>query len=72
MGSGQVWCHPASFLVPFLNSFVYAYEQHSDTGYKKQKADEQYYQLVSIHISNDVRKAERPASPDGGENLGPV
>ncbi len=58
MGSGQVWCHPASFLVPFLGSFVYAYEQHSDTCYKKQKADEQYYQLVSIHISNAIRYAE--------------
>lgn len=59
MGSGQFWCHPASFLVPFLSSFVYTYEQHSDTDYKKQKADEQYYQLVSIHISNPVRDAER-------------
>ena len=58
MGSGQFWCHPASFLVPFLSSFVYTYEQHSDTGYKKQKADEQYYQLVSIHISNAIREAE--------------
>jgi len=59
MGSGQVWCKPASFLVPFLSSFVYADEQHSDTGYKKQTADEQYYQLVSIHKSNDVCEAER-------------
>ena len=65
MGSGQVWCHPASFLVPFLSSFVYADEQNSDTDYKKQKADEQYYQLVSIHKSNDVRKAERSPVSSG-------
>ena len=60
MSSGQIWCYQVSLFVPFFSSFVYAYEQHSDTGYKKQKADEQNYQLVSIHISNDVRKAERP------------
>jgi hypothetical protein len=39
MGSGQVWCHPALFLVPFLRSFVYADEQEPDSDYKKQKAD---------------------------------
>lgn len=52
MGSGQVWRHPASFLVLCLSSFVYADEQQSDTGKKKQKADDQYYQLVSIHKFN--------------------
>ena len=43
MGSRHVWCHLASFLVPFLSSFVYADEHKADTGYKQQKTHKQYY-----------------------------
>jgi hypothetical protein len=65
MGSGHIWCHPTLFFVPFLSSFVYADEQHSDTCYKKQKANEKHYQLVSIHKSNVVRDAERKGKRPG-------
>ena len=73
IGSGQVWYQPASFLVPFLRLFVYADEQQSDTGYKKKKADEQYYQLVSIHKSNVVCDAGRKAHlPEGYLVIGEI
>ena len=59
MGTRQIWCYPTSFLVLFLSSFVYTNEQKADTGYKQQKAEDQYYQLVSIHKDNVIRYAER-------------
>lgn len=63
MGSRQIRCHPASFLVPFLGPFVYPDEQKADAGYKQQKADEQGYQLVFIHKYNLIRYAERLNQP---------
>jgi len=71
IGSWQY--QPTPFPVPFLGSFVYADEQQSDTGYKKKKADEQYYQLVSIHKSNVVCDAERKAHlPEGYLVIGEI